>query len=157
MATSKKIKYAPQVEANLTIEAIQFSNNNVVGYFNYPMSVPTYKDLSLKDGIHQSKSLPKGKPTDPQDTERNKYLVVMGLPVTNPHEGADTKYYVNKTQSTRFEMLYPGHNKARLLLTWSRILNILSNHFKTLSSWWRTLRMTLSNLVMKKFIRLRMK
>nr|GEV20193.1 hypothetical protein [Tanacetum cinerariifolium] len=99
METSMEIVYAPKVKACLIVGAVQFLNNNVVGYFNYPMNVPTYKYLGNKqpadmgllsnpnDGIHQSKSFPEGKPTDPQDIERNKHLAITGLPATNPNEG----------------------------------------------------------------------
>nr|GEX26474.1 hypothetical protein [Tanacetum cinerariifolium] len=43
-----------------------------------------------KDGLHQSKSLLKGKPTDLQDTEGNLHRVIIGLPTTHPNKGINT-------------------------------------------------------------------
>ncbi|GJX95263.1 hypothetical protein Tco_0349849 [Tanacetum coccineum] len=46
--------------------------------------------ITPKDGIHQSNSLPEGKPTHPQDIKGNLHLVVTRLPATHPDEGIST-------------------------------------------------------------------
>nr|GEV76171.1 hypothetical protein [Tanacetum cinerariifolium] len=99
MATSMEIVYAPKVKACLIIGAVQFLNNNVVGYFNYPMKVPTYKYLGNiqpditgpqnsppKDGTHKSKIFLKRNLTNPKDLEGNKQPTDMGL-LSNPNDG----------------------------------------------------------------------
>ncbi|GJT46376.1 hypothetical protein Tco_0955091 [Tanacetum coccineum] len=44
MAEQQTIKYAPQWN-NMTVDNVIFQTNNVVGNFNYPQNVPTYKPI----------------------------------------------------------------------------------------------------------------
>ena len=44
MATDQSLKLAPQW-SNLTLGDVQFKTNNVVGNFNYPQTIPAYKDI----------------------------------------------------------------------------------------------------------------
>ncbi|GKD28237.1 hypothetical protein Tco_1239015 [Tanacetum coccineum] len=44
MVATQAVKYAPQC-GDMTMESVQFQSNNFVGNFNYPQSVPTYKDI----------------------------------------------------------------------------------------------------------------
>ncbi|GJW35620.1 hypothetical protein Tco_0058540, partial [Tanacetum coccineum] len=44
MAEQQTIKYAPQW-TNMTVDNVIFQTNNVVGNFNYPPNVPTYKPI----------------------------------------------------------------------------------------------------------------
>ncbi|GJW79423.1 hypothetical protein Tco_0143398 [Tanacetum coccineum] len=44
MAKQQTIKYAPQWN-NMTVDNVIFQTNNVVGNFNYPQNVPTYKPI----------------------------------------------------------------------------------------------------------------
>ncbi|GJU47680.1 hypothetical protein Tco_1217235 [Tanacetum coccineum] len=76
---------------------------------------PAVKGLpsTLDEGTRSSKPLPKGKPIDAKDTGRNKQPTGMGSPSTHPDDGADTKYHVDQTQSTRFEVSDPDHNKCK--------------------------------------------
>ncbi|GJY80092.1 hypothetical protein Tco_0492843 [Tanacetum coccineum] len=44
MAEQQTIKYAPQWN-NMTVDNVTFQTNNLVGNFNYPSNVPTYKPI----------------------------------------------------------------------------------------------------------------
>ncbi|GJU94922.1 hypothetical protein Tco_1319678 [Tanacetum coccineum] len=67
------------------------------------------------EGIRTSHLLPEGTLIDPKDSGRNIQLTDRGLPSTTvtDHLGANTKYQVEKTQSTRFEVSDPNHNKGK--------------------------------------------
>nr|GEW38574.1 retrovirus-related Pol polyprotein from transposon TNT 1-94 [Tanacetum cinerariifolium] len=73
------------------------------------------KSQHLSEGTHTSHPLPEGALTDLKDSRRHIQLTNWGLPSTNIicQSGADTKYHVDKTQSTRFEVLDPNHNKVK--------------------------------------------
>ncbi|GJS65873.1 hypothetical protein Tco_0680437 [Tanacetum coccineum] len=44
MVSNQAIEYAPQC-GDLTVESLVFQTNNVIGNFNYPQNVPTYKPI----------------------------------------------------------------------------------------------------------------
>ncbi|GKD77166.1 hypothetical protein Tco_1339787 [Tanacetum coccineum] len=53
------------------------------------------------------------KPTNPQNTKGHIQFDVKRLPSTNPNEVAGTKYQVDQTKSTRFEVSDPDHNEGK--------------------------------------------
>ncbi|GJT32224.1 retrovirus-related pol polyprotein from transposon TNT 1-94 [Tanacetum coccineum] len=81
--------------------------------------IPPSKKVPMEDsdkthsGTRKSNPLPKGKTTDAKDPEENKQPIGIGPPSTHPDDGADTKYQVDKTQSTRFEVSDPDYNKGK--------------------------------------------
>ncbi|GJV21050.1 ribonuclease H-like domain-containing protein [Tanacetum coccineum] len=77
----------------------------------------THQSQSLFRGIHKSKLLPEGTLTDPQDPRRNIQLIGMRFPsLVTDHSITGTKYQVDQTQSTRFEVSYPDQNKVKTSL-----------------------------------------
>ncbi|GJT86689.1 hypothetical protein Tco_1068406 [Tanacetum coccineum] len=67
------------------------------------------------DGTSKTQPLPKGTNIDPKDSGRNTQLADRGQPkalVINL-SGAGTKYPVDQTQSTRFKVSDPDHNKGK--------------------------------------------
>ncbi|GJX78325.1 hypothetical protein Tco_0325136 [Tanacetum coccineum] len=70
------------------------------------------------DGTRKTYPLPKRKNIDPKDSGRNIQLVDKGQPkaLETVISGAGTKYQVYQTQSTRFEVLDPDHNKGKTSL-----------------------------------------
>ncbi|GJS75220.1 hypothetical protein Tco_0725101 [Tanacetum coccineum] len=67
------------------------------------------------DGTSKTQPLPKGTNINPKDSGRNTQLADRGQPkalVTNI-SGTDTKNQADKTQSTRFEVSDPDHNKGK--------------------------------------------
>ncbi|GJX96972.1 retrovirus-related pol polyprotein from transposon TNT 1-94 [Tanacetum coccineum] len=67
---------------------------------------------TIDEDTHKSSPIFEEKTTDPQDIEGNKQLAVMGFSATHLDEGPSTKYQVDQTQPTRFEVSNPEHNKA---------------------------------------------
>nr|GEV56165.1 ribonuclease H-like domain-containing protein [Tanacetum cinerariifolium] len=66
------------------------------------------------DGTSKSQPLPEGTSIDPKDSRRNTQLANRGQPkaLVIDLSGAGTKYHVDQTQSTRFEVSDPDHNKG---------------------------------------------
>ncbi|GJU31206.1 hypothetical protein Tco_1174795 [Tanacetum coccineum] len=66
-------------------------------------------------GIRKSKLLPEGTLSEPKDLGRNIQLTDRGMPSTNVtyQSRSDTKYQVDNTQSTQFEVLDPNHKKDK--------------------------------------------
>ncbi|GJU78795.1 retrovirus-related pol polyprotein from transposon TNT 1-94 [Tanacetum coccineum] len=61
-------------------------------------------EKELSEATDRSQSV---KPIVAKDPEGSKQPAGMGLRATKPNKGADTKYQVDKTQSTRFEDAFP--------------------------------------------------
>ncbi|GJR35554.1 zinc finger, CCHC-type containing protein [Tanacetum coccineum] len=77
----------------------------------------THQSQSLFRGIHKSKLLPEGTLTDPHDPRRKIQIIGMRLPsLVTDHSITGTKYQVDQTQSTRFEVSYPDQNKDKTSL-----------------------------------------
>nr|GEW81464.1 hypothetical protein [Tanacetum cinerariifolium] len=72
------------------------------------------------DGISKAESLPEGTNINPKDLGSLTQLADRGQPeaLVTDHSGAGTKYHVHKTQSTRFEVSDPDHNKG---MTYSKV------------------------------------
>ncbi|GKE13581.1 hypothetical protein Tco_1417132, partial [Tanacetum coccineum] len=114
----KSIKFSKNPSEVTPIELTAFMTN-VINRENLLSPLPVSKKTREKKKTQTvTKPKPKSqgleaKHTNPQNTKGNIQFDVKGLLATNPNEVAGTKYQVDQTKSTRFEVSDPDHNEGK--------------------------------------------